>query len=75
MTYFYHKLRIPECFKIRYECTQGLSQLGVLVSFVGKDRVFRKLYQKIAQCCDVLQILIILWRFGGNIESLVSVES
>ena len=25
------KLRIPECFKIRRECIQGLSQLGVVI--------------------------------------------
>ena len=61
-------------FEMRCECIQGLSQLGV-VFFVGKDQLSKKLYQKIAPYCDILQRLCILRRFGGNSESLVSVVS
>ena len=48
----------------------GLSQLGVVVSFVGKDQLSWNLYQKIARYCDILQRFCILKRFGGNSESL-----
>ena len=63
MTYFYHN-----------SCVVSFEFQSVL-KYVMSSFLFRKLHQKIAQCCDVLQILCILWRFGGNIESLVSVES
>ena len=42
---------------------------------MGKDQLSKKLYQKIAPYCDILQRLCILRRFGGNSESLVSVVS
>ena len=48
------KLRISECFKIRCECKLGFSQLGVVVSFGGKDRMCGKFYRKIAQYSDML---------------------
>ena len=48
---------------------------SIFFFFVGKDQLSRKLYQKIAPYCDILQRLCILRRFGGKGESLVSVES
>ena len=71
---------------LRYRCsalpTEPTSQLGaddyvevVSFFFVGKDQLSRKLYQKIAPYCDILQRLCILRRFEGESESLVSVES
>ena len=78
--YFFHNscvvsFQFRNVFKNRGECISGLSLLGVLVSFVGKDQLSMNLYQKITRYCDILQRLCILKRFGGNSESLVSVES
>ena len=42
---------------------------------VGKYQLSKKLYQKKAPYCDILQRSCILRRFGGKGESLVSVES
>ena len=73
MMYFYHNscvvsFEFRNFFKIRCESIQGFDQLGVVVSLVGKDKLSRKLYQKIAQYCDILQQLYILKR----LEAVVS---
>ena len=54
---------------------QGLSQLRAVVSIVGKDRISRQFYQKIAQYCDILQRFCILRRFGGTRTPKTCVDS